>query len=245
MIWPDVAVSVLGKENIPNSTPDDTVESLEDLLSRARPVFEPSDTEEESTESEDSDAQTSGADARDAQAFYRRCLQPLSHYVGLLMELCPTLEAIYRFRHQTGERRPPDRPISVSTAARPYVSNVRDKFPHAAEELVNRLGEANWQRHERLRAIETTVAESVAAEAPKSVFRPVSFFKDSALGSSLREESERARSTASHSSFLSSNDGDKSRLRIPKLPAGLDWGQPFLCPFCHEMVDIRTRVAWK
>lgn len=214
---------------------DNSMESLEDIVARAKPAFEISDTEGETAESEGSDDQT-GTESHSAQTFYRRCLQPLTHYVSLLMELCPTLEAICKLEHQVGIRRLPDRPIIVSSAALPYVTNVRDKFPHAAQELLDRLGEANWQRHERLRAVNSR---------DLSKFQPASLFRDSALGSSLRHESEKAVSTASHSSFRSSNDGDKSRVRVPKMPMGSSWGSPFCCPFCQTTVDIHTRVTWK
>lgn len=208
--------------------------------------MEISDSEEDTTESEDSDVQTSATNLRNKRIFHNRCLQPLAHYVGILMELCPTLEAIYKLRHQAGARQPQYQPISVTTAARPFVSNIRDKFPLATQDLINRLGEANWQRYGRLRTAEVTAPNTVAIEAPKSLFRPVSLFKDSALGSSLGPATEKAVSTASHSSFLSSNEGgDKFGLRVPKVPAGSDWGKPFLCPYCDKTVDIHARVAWK
>ncbi|KAL9616494.1 MAG: hypothetical protein Q9160_008637 [Pyrenula sp. 1 TL-2023] len=238
-------INVIGKTSMLVPAQDSSIESLEDLLARARPAFDISDTEGETTESEGSDDQISRIESNDAQVFYRRCLQPLKHYVTMLMEICPTLEAIYRLKHQAGRRRLPERPITVSSAALPYVTNVRDKFPQAAQELVDRLGEANWQRYERLRAINSGDTEAATIEDPKSKFRPASLFKDSALGSSLRHESEKAVSIASHSSFASSNDGDKSRARVPKMPVGSDWGKPFLCPFCKKLVDIHTRVAWK
>jgi hypothetical protein len=40
---------------------------------------------------------------------------------------------------------------SISEPARPYVLLIKDRFPSTPANLVKRLGEANWQRRERLR----------------------------------------------------------------------------------------------
>ena len=44
-----------------------------------------------------------------------------------------------------------DVPFEVSGPALVYVRNIKDKYPDADEELVRRLGQANWERHVRLR----------------------------------------------------------------------------------------------
>jgi hypothetical protein len=138
----------------------------------------------------------------------------------------------------------PHQPFSITSAAHPYIGNVRDKFPLAPQDLINRLGEANWQRHEDLRAGDKILP--IPFEAPKSVFQPLSHFKDSALGSSLpHTTSNKEMTVASHSSFLSTNDeGEKKRLRIPRMPVA-DWEESFTCPFCKKRIEIRDRVAWK
>ena len=182
-------------------------------------------------------------------------LRSLSTYVGLLMDLCPTLEQAYRDQYQTRPLLPQQTPgFQVTLQAMPYVHLVRDKFPLADKLLVERLGEANWQRHERLRAFEeseqlkeVTVVMPLPAQPAKSNFQPMSIFKDSALGSSVGPQSEKAQSVASHSSFVSSNqDSDNGRFRVPRLPTGAAYGELFLCPFCQQELDtIKTRIDWK
>lgn len=181
---------------------------------------------------------------------YHKCLQPLSHNIGLLMELLPTLEATYNQKHATLEKDSSKQPFVTTAAASPYVAHIRDKFQSAPLDLANRLGEANWQRHQSIRAsvanstqkVEDTLASTQDA---KTVFQPASAFQDSALGSSIPAEIDKDESVASHSSFLSSIGSDgETRRRVPSIPIAT-WGQLFPCPFCHTLVDIVTRVAWK
>ena len=229
---------------------DPLVESdtLESLLRLARANFDVSSSDDETTDSDEAQEWNASGRSNAAQRFNNVCLRPLSHNIGLLMELSPTLEASYKFRHQTRVKRSRP-PISVTNAATIYVGNVRDKFPRAAQELVDRLGEANWQRHERLRNVQVPELQEalapVAVDIPKSLFQPVSLFKDSALGSSLPTVSERQDSVASHSSFLSSNAGEPVRLRVPRIPIAPDWGKPYPCPFCKMTINIHNRVDWK
>src|SRR6202012_1486001 len=168
---------------------------------------------------------------RSQRAMEVHCLHPLATYVDLLMDLCPTLEQKYHDMHKSNPRRLP-RPlqenVAVTPAAMPYVTNVRDKFPQANQELVKRLGEANWQRHERLRALQ---AHGPASE-PQAVQDSKSVFQDSALGSSIRTRSQRAESVASHSSFVSSIGGEeKGHFKVPGLPHGASYGSAIPCPF--------------
>ena len=74
----------------------------------------------------------------------------------------------------------------------------------------------------------------------------MSEFKDSALGDSVASNAVKALSVASHSSFLSSNEGeDKGRLRVPGLPHNAGWGESFSCPYCAKDVMLKNRVDWK
>jgi hypothetical protein len=96
-------------------------------------------------------------------------------------------------------------------------------------------------------AIPAMPAEQIDfSEVPKSIFFPVSEFKDSGLGDSVASPAARAPSVASHSSYLSSKGGEeKTRFRAPNLPIGESFGEPFSCHFCGERVLIRDRVEWK
>jgi hypothetical protein len=223
---------------------------LRQLVTQASTILDESDTDgEASSATETEDAPSTN---RSEHSMDTHCLRPLAAYIDLLMDLCPTLEHTFNDMHKTNSRRAPRSArgnISVTPAAVPYVRNVQDKFPRANQELVRRLGEANWQRHERLRAIQASgpASESKAIKDSKSLFRPVSLFQDSALGSSIRTQSQRAESNASHSSFVSSSaDNEKSRFQVPGLPKGASYGEPFMCPYCCEMVfKVNSRIDWK
>lgn len=178
-------------------------------------------------------------------------LQPLARYIELLMELLPTLEQTYRIQHQTKPPKPITE-IHTTAAAYPYILNIRDKFPTANSFLVQRLGEANWQRHERLRATAeygVEILPAVSSSLPaKSMFQPISIFRDSALGSSIPAQSTRTVTVASHSSFISSVNGretEKGRFRVPQMPEYAEGGAS-ACPFCKKDISsINHRVQWK
>ncbi|KAI1624430.1 hypothetical protein EDD37DRAFT_411477 [Exophiala viscosa] len=231
---------------------DDTSTTLKGCLASVKAALTAesgSDTSEDESASEDDKRPSDSVNARTLE---RQCLRPLAKNVDLLMLLYPTLEQIFRDQHQPPRARLP-RPIpkiSVTGSALPYVHNVRDKFPKADKDLAERLGEANWQRHERLRAARTSGASEqpilAKAELPKSIFQPISEFRDSALGESLASSSARAPSVASHSSYLSSIEGgEKEHFRVPKMPAGADYHIAFSCPYCGERASMRNRIDWK
>lgn len=233
-----------------NPTNNTVTTVLRQLVLQTKIVLDESDTDGEVSSTTGSEGASDGDRAeRNLDA---RCLRPLTNYVNLLMDLCPTLEQTYTDMHD-GSSRYPQRllhdTISVTPAAVPYVGNVQDKFPRASQELVRRLGEANWQRHERLRAIQIhgPTSEPITVKDAKSLFRPVSQFQDSALGSSIRTQSQRAESTASHSSFVSSSaDQEKGHFRVPPLPRGASYGETFACPYCGMTVSkVKNRVDWK
>ena len=136
--------------------------------------------------------------------------------------------------------------FQVSGPARTYVINVRDRFANADSRLVERLGEANWQRHTALRTgMEQEAPETIGE--PKSVFVPVSMFHDSGLGSSVPANSSYAITVASHSSFVSSlAEDDTGVLRVPSTPKEVHEGRAFTCEICgHKLNRIKNRIDWK
>lgn len=229
-----------------------TTIGLRELLGRARTILTDAETHYEvSSASTSEDEDTSDTDQPE-KAIETHCLDHLTAYVDLLMDLCPTLELRYNDLHQSnfkGKARQLLEGISVTPSAMPYVNNVRDKFPQASQELVKRLGEANWQRHERLRAILAggPMIDPPAIHDSRSIFQPVSVFQDSALGSSIKSQSQRAMSNASHSSFVSSATAqEKGCFKVPGLPTSASYGTPFSCPYCQKQISkINNRIDWK
>lgn len=145
---------------------------------------------------------------------------------------------------------PPVVPFEVSNAAGVYVSLIRDKFKDASNDLVERLGEANWQRHQNVRNFPVVSDGAISHQSkpaePTStaIFRPVSTFHDSGMGTSVPNESHYA---SSHTSFLSSNTNEGLEdLRVPVTPMEVQQGKPFECFLCKRILtNIRNRVDWK
>lgn len=138
-------------------------------------------------------------------------------------------------------------PFSVSGPAKVYVSLVREKYKLAQDQLVERLGEANWQRHISVRnsmEAEVTTAPVGSSAVALSIFRPYSTFHDSALGPSIQGQTEYA---PSHTSFQSSHtEGERESIRVPATPVEVTNGKPFQCFLCKSILsNIKNRVDWK
>jgi len=175
-----------------------------------------------------------------------------------LMDLLPSMENTLNWADSKLRNTQNNQAIAfeVSGPAQLYVLNVLDRFPKANARLVERLGEANWQRHTTLRNIEgpatqdASSATGVVSEVqavPKSIFVPVSLFHDSGLGSSLPTQSSYAATVASHSSFMSDlADNENGDLRVPPTPKEVFKNVPFTCQICgHVLSRIKNRIDWK
>ena len=146
-----------------------------------------------------------------------------------LMDLVPSLELNIAL---DGEQRretihAPKSSFSVSEPAHVYISLVRDKFKNADDRLVERLGEANWQRHVAIRKIMDAAATMSRPELDLYVERdPVPsvlgdyIFNDAGLGTTVAGKSRYADDislAASLTSFISTNaDGDPKSARTLK-----------------------------
>jgi hypothetical protein len=134
--------------------------------------------------------------------------------------------------------------FEVSGSAMIYVRNILDKFPNANFKLAQRLGEANWQRHLKIRSSNQISKVELEVAGVKSVFRDSSVFPDSGLGSSMPSTSCYAPSA---SSFLSKVGHDDSEyFRVPRAPTEVFEGKPFKCFICGRLLThIKNRVDWK
>ncbi|KAL5330466.1 hypothetical protein ACEPPN_003994 [Leptodophora sp. 'Broadleaf-Isolate-01'] len=141
--------------------------------------------------------------------------------------------------------------FQISGPARIYARKVHGQYSKANTRLVERLGEANWQRHTALRSgrlsEEQATATITGAGVPKSLFTPASMLHDSGLGSSVGLQTNYAATAVSHSSFISNITGaEKGRLRVPSTPKQVIDGISFTCEFCGNLLrGIKNRVDWK
>lgn len=227
------------------------VKELRELLSKAATILvvdEPSSSIRESDS--DSASETDDDESPDTVVAGLRSLQV---YSKLLMDLCPTLEqAFYTRQHGAGRNKPVSglKSFEVTKSALPWVSQIYEKFRTADNGLLERLGEANWQRFVRIR---TLISDSATAQEsfkePKTIFKPstVHTFRDSALGTSIPAQSDVADSVASHTSFMSSVKGEgRNHLTVPRTPQQISLNEPFICSICGTLLKtLRNRVDWK
>lgn len=182
----------------------------------------------------------------------------LKIFTACVMDLLPSMENTLNYADFELRNAHNSQPVAfeVSSPAQPYVLNVLDRFSKTDARLVERLGEANWQRHTALRNIhglavqDVDSVEDVVSEIQfmqKSIFVPVSMFHDSGQGSSLPAQSSYAATVASHSSFVSSlADREYGGLRVPSTPKEVFEKVPFTCQVCgHVLSRIKNRVDWK
>ena len=174
----------------------------------------------------------------------------------MTLDLVPTLELT--LEHVERRQRQPGLTTEPSYASNPaniYISLVRDKFPEANDRLVERLGEANWQRHlnirKRMEQSAGLYRQDGSGEAggtiAGSILQPPTLFHDSGIGTTLAAKSRYAQSEASHTSFISSpSDTERGVARVPPTPTEVGLGKPFRCYLCGQIqFRIKHRVDWK
>ena len=229
-----------------SALPEDNRQELSGLIDQAQAVtsskglkLSHSDVGESSgSDTEDEDEIESGYDGL--------LVRKLAQQTNWLRQLSTAIEQNY-IRARLRQKRnayPPVVPFAVSGPAQFYVGLVQDKFQKARRKLVERLGEANWQRHVNIRNqldSETSAAEEPAAH---SLFRPHSAFHDSGIGTSVPTHTTYA---ASHTSFRSSaSESARGSIRVPPTPVEVATGQSFQCFLCKaKLSNIKSRIDWK
>lgn len=138
--------------------------------------------------------------------------------------------------------------FTVSGPAGIYVRNISDKYPDAETELIERLGQANWERHVKIRKLLDYPAEQ---ENPFPVPEPslfkLSSFRDSGLGTTIEEHELSAYEPSLATSFASrANDADIHHFRVPPMPVRLPESTGFTCPYCAlYLTTVKNRRDWK
>jgi hypothetical protein len=131
--------------------------------------------------------------------------------------------------------------------------HVQSKFPSAPNSLCERLGKANSQRRQffkyrnshRERLSQGLVGESeetgtVASSVP-TVLKDAAISMNTIIQQQEDIASEHGRSQTSYATSAP----DSTRLRVPSLPASNMNGSPFECRYCHSIIEITSRIAWK
>lgn len=185
-------------------------------------------------------------------------IESFEESVTMLMDLSPTIGNALALQIVLDvEDRPATVDFTVTDVAQVWIARIAENYKSASNAIVQRLGEANWQRYCRLRAPkDATIATeysqaksvfhgSVAAEPKNAAASTI--FHDSALGPSVHSATDYASSSASHSSFASINsDSNHHFHRVPPEPGEVVDGEPFVCPLCTTRIyGIRNRIHWK
>jgi hypothetical protein len=159
----------------------------------------------------------------------------------------PATEPEFTEVHRSLERETlEDSVFEVSGPAKVYVSNILDKFPSADIRLIERLGEANWQRHVIIRnkQDQEEPGRFILQRTAKSIFHPALTFHDSGIASSLPVVSAYAPSLLSFVSRV--DDADNKYFRVPPTPKEVLEGKPFECFICRRTIStLKSRADWK
>ena len=123
------------------------IEHWDGLLEQAKAqISEALTMESDDSDSDGNDSNENIDDDHDLEAH-------LKAHIDMLLDLVPSLEST--IEHQEKVRYNQLKCIGgsfyASGPAHTYISLVHDKFPRAAHKLKERLGEANWQRHQNIR----------------------------------------------------------------------------------------------
>ena len=227
----------------------ETSPDLASLLERAETIISDADRTASPYAGDESDQ--SDYDSETSSIGENSVFENIQFGIARLMELAPTLQKnLVRGREaRTQHILSSPQPFRVSKPAETYVKIAQEKFKQADLNLVQRLGQASWQRHRRIREMMYGSDESDKEEptTEHSTFRPPPTFHDSGLGTTISSASQYAASVASHTSFASiiHEEGTKS-LRVPPMPPHVANGKPFTCPICGRLQSkIKNRNDWK
>ncbi|KAL9631411.1 MAG: hypothetical protein Q9164_005911 [Protoblastenia rupestris] len=190
------------------------------------------------------DSSSDDAAGATASCNFAELHRDIASHTTHLFEATPLVQRYIDRLEASRTEQPPIENFSISGPAYTYVNLVKDHFQKISPQLADRLGQANWQRHQELRL--TAVDETVAPQP--DIYAPQNTFRDSGYESTHTKLSQYAgsiKSHASHSSFKSTGSAaDAGRPRVPSAPPGVLRGdEP--CPYCHDFVKVSNRVDWK
>ena len=188
-------------------------------------------------------------------------ISDLTTYMQSLADTTPALELAARRPHPQSRNvtRFTTRPLdfNVSEVAKPYCRKINDRFPKASIALVERFGEANAERHRRIREGFDEIDVDPEGKHDRAKTEAGTTFYDSALGPSLISNEHyddratshppRSASAMSEATFTSLfTDKGSTSLRVPPLPKEALEGESFVCVICKRLIeDVSSRIEWK
>ncbi|RFU32260.1 hypothetical protein B7463_g4072, partial [Scytalidium lignicola] len=206
-----------------------------------------SNSDEKNTEGDSSDSDTSSEVSIDDYSF-GDIIEDLSSYIDSLTDLSVSLDnpatdySVTYYKNSAFI----DGLSGISEPARALALVIQDEFPSLDIGLVRKLGEANWQRRERLQrryafngkakiGLSTNDDDSSVGGTDLSVTTRSEFSEPSLFD---------GQSESTTLSTLSGTDRLRQR-RVPSLPKDYQYGTPFQCPFCGDSLSIWNHKSWK
>jgi hypothetical protein len=181
----------------------------------------------------------------DCEDVERLCLT-LHSMIGSLKLLSSSLESIADDEFDDEEARTwvnlPDR-----SAHEYFVDLVNSRFPSAEKQLVQNLGQTNWNRYNYVQKLRKSVRVDLASSETE---KAKSEFHDSGIGSSAPEQSVVIDDhflvvQPEYAATNISSRAEVSHKRLPLLPEGARSGKPFECEVCNRILQIRRTSEWK
>ncbi|KFA79353.1 hypothetical protein S40288_03570 [Stachybotrys chartarum IBT 40288] len=125
-----------------------------------------------------------------------------------------------------------------------YSDKIKNRFPKAEADLVERFAQANWERFLRTKASrESCLAAQKCVEKEVEIGGPLtepgSKFHDSGLGTTAYSGTSYAETVMSYRA------NGRDSIRIPPLPDGAKEGKQFDCLACGRRLVIKSNSAWK
>lgn len=129
-------------------------------------------------------------------------------------------------------------------AAHEYlVDLISSRFPLASNQLVQSLGQSNWDRYNHVKTLrENAIEESDVIFGEKAI----SEFHDSGIGTSAAAQSSLGHEIRSeYAATVVSSRARSSHKRLPPLPESGRSGEAFECEVCNRKVQIQRTREWK
>lgn len=138
------------------------------------------------------------------------------------------------------------------------INHVKEKFPQAAEEILQRLGKAISRRRQYFKYREchhATLAQGLDLDTNKTEIVPKSTIASS-IPDHLKEDKtftaptaealddDAASDTGISQTSYATSVAISGKLQVPPLPKEAEDG-PFECPFCYMMIVASSRSSWK
>lgn len=211
------------------------------------------------------------SDSEYSEGDFAEGVDDISTFTDCLMDLAPALEnpaLDIEFKEESNSTM---ETFQVSsTMAANYCRKIRDRFPNLDIKMVQKLGEANQVRSQRIQEalIQSESAAMKGGEVPQDVSEPLfsrsggkhtettkstfvsgSIFSTdrNATGGVSKEDYDDVASQTTFATFSTVfSKAAQGIPRVPPLPESARAGRPFRCVACGRLLrNIRNRRVWK